>query len=137
MFDKMLTIAVDFDGTITVDAYPKVGKARPFAFETLKMLEAKGHRLILWTVRKGRPLREAVEFCKDNGIEFYAVNNEYLEQEFDGKSSRKINADLFIDDRNVGGFPGWGMVYQMIEGDDAPPLKKAPKKSIFSLFSKG
>ena len=104
MFDKMLTIAVDFDGTIAEDAFPEIGKPMPFAFETLKMLEAKGHRLILWTVRSGRPLNEAVEFCKKNGIEFYAVNNEFAEEEFSGKNSRKVNADIFIDDRNVGGF---------------------------------
>jgi hypothetical protein len=108
----------------------------PFAFETLKMLEAKGHRLILWTVRHGKPLKEAVEFCKKNGIEFHAVNNEFAEEEFSGKNSRKVNADIFIDDRNVGGFLGWGAIYQIIEGDDAPPLKKAPKKSLFSIFKK-
>ena len=136
MFDNMLTIAVDFDGTIAEDAFPKIGKPMPFAFETLKMLEAKGHRLILWTVRSGRPLKEAVEFCKKNGIEFYAVNNEFAEEEFSGKNSRKVNADVFIDDRNVGGFLGWGAIYHIIEGDDAPPIKKAPKKSIFSMFKK-
>lgn len=136
MFDKMLTIAVDFDGTIAEDAYPKIGKAMPFAFETLKMLQDKGHRLILWTVRTGRPLREAVEFCKKNGIEFYAVNNEFAEEEYNGKSSRKVNADIFIDDRNVGGFPGWGAVYHFIEGDNAPPLKMSQKKSLLSIFKK-
>ena len=136
MFDKMLTIAVDFDGTIAEDAYPKIGKPMPFAFETLKMLEAKGHRLILWTVRTGKPLKEAVEFCKKNGIEFYAVNNEFAEEEFSGRGSRKINADIFIDDRNVGGFLGWGTIYQVIEGEDAPPLKKASKKGLLSFLKK-
>jgi len=134
MFDKMLTIAVDFDGTIVEEAFPKIGKPMPFAFETLKMLEDKGHRLILWTVRTGKPLEDAVAFCKKNGIEFYAVNNEFAEEEHHGRSSRKINADIFIDDRNVGGFLGWGAIYHIIEGDDAPPLKKAPKKSVFSIF---
>lgn len=136
MFDKMLTIAVDFDGTIAEDAYPKIGKPMPFAFETLKMLEAKGHRLILWTVRSGKPLTEAIEFCKKHGIEFYAVNNEFAEEEFSKRGSRKINADIFIDDRNVGGFIGWGSVYQVIEGDDAVPLKKAPKSRLFSFLKK-
>lgn len=136
MFDKMLTIAVDFDGTIVEDAYPKVGKAKPFAFEALKMLESKGHRLILWTVRSGRTLKDAVEFCEKNGIEFYAVNNEFAEEQYSGKSSRKINADIFIDDRNVGGFLGWGAIYQLIEGEDSKPLKKAPKKSFFSFLKK-
>ena len=136
MFDKMLTIAVDFDGTIAEDLYPKIGKPMPFAFETMKMLQDKGHRLILWTVRTGKPLREAVEFCKNHGIEFYAVNNEFEEEQFSGRNSRKINADIFIDDRNIGGFVGWGIVYHLIEGADAQPLKKTPKKSIFSIFKK-
>lgn len=136
MFENLLTIAVDFDGTIVEDAYPKIGKPQPFAFETLKMLEAKGHRLILWTVRKGRTLQEAVEFCKQNGIEFYAVNNDFAEEEFSGRGSRKINADVFIDDRNVGGFIGWGEVYQQIEGSARPEVPKQKSKGLFSFLKK-
>ena len=136
MFERMLTIAVDFDGTITEDAYPHIGKPLPFAFETLKMLEAKGHRLILWTYRHGRKLDEAVEFCRKNGVEFYAVNNDFEGENYSGKTSRKINADLFIDDRNLGGFPGWGVVYQTLEGPDAKPIKPHRSKSIFSLFKR-
>lgn len=112
---KSLIIAVDFDGTIADDAYPKVGKAKMFAFETLKRLQADGHRLILWTYRHGERLEEAVNFCKDHGIEFYAVNNSFAGEDFAvAKASRKINADVFIDDRNLGGFPGWGEVYRII-----------------------
>lgn len=109
-------IAVDFDGTIVDDAYPKIGKTKLYAFETLKRLENDGYRLILWTYRSGRTLDEAVEFCKKNGIEFYAVNNSFDGEEFDHLTqSRKINADLFIDDRNLGGFPGWGEIYEIIK----------------------
>ena len=53
-------IAVDFDGTIAEDRYPGIGKPMPFAFETLKMLQSDGHRLILWTYRTGKKLNEAV-----------------------------------------------------------------------------
>ena len=63
-----LTLAIDFDGTIVEDAYPKIGKPRLFAFETLQKLQQDGHRLILWTYRNGVKLQEAVEFCKKNGI---------------------------------------------------------------------
>ena len=66
-----------------------------------------GARLILWTFRAGKELDEAVEFCKKNGIEFYAVNKNYPEEIFDETVSRKIDADIYIDDKNVGGFPGW------------------------------
>jgi hypothetical protein len=73
-------------------------------------------------------LDEAVEFCKNNGIEFYAVGMSYPEEQWDPRQSRKINADLFIDDRNVGGFPGWGEVLQMIVGEEMnPEFQKAMK----------
>ena len=77
--DKLI-IAVDFDGTIVEDAYPKIGKPRIFAFETLQRLQNDGHRLILWTYRCGTRLEEAVQFCKNNGIEFYAVNQSFPEE---------------------------------------------------------
>ncbi len=108
------TIAVDFDGTIVEHAYPEIGEEMLFAFDTLKALQKKGHRLILWTFRDGRYLDDAVEYCKKNGVEFYAVNKSFPEEEFDLSISRKISCDLFIDDRNIGGFPGWSDVWQML-----------------------
>ncbi|SRR6056297_2916519 len=110
-------IAVDFDGTIVEHAYPEIGKPKLFAFETLKELQKQGYRLILWTYRAGKELDEAVEFCRNNGIEFYAVNKNYPEEEFDSGISRKINADIYIDDRNLGGFPGWSEVWKMLNPD--------------------
>lgn len=113
---KSYIIAVDFDGTIVEDAYPKIGKPMLFAFDSLKQLQAQGHRLVLWTYRHGKALEEAVEFCRANGIEFYAVNSSFEEETYEiEKQSRKIHADVFIDDRNLGGFPGWGEVVQIIE----------------------
>lgn len=132
---ESLLIAVDFDGTIVEDAYPKVGKAKIFAFETLKRLEQDGHRLILWTYRSGKKLDEAVAFCKENGIIFYAVNNSYPEEVFEGKVSRKINADYFIDDRNIGGFIGWGEIYQLLT-NQTPNVKSKKKKGLFSFLKK-
>ncbi|NNE30951.1 MAG: hydrolase [Winogradskyella sp.] len=126
-FQDRLIIAIDFDGTIVEDAYPKIGKTRIFAFETLKRLQEDGHRLILWTYRSGIKLTEAVDFCKENGIEFYAVNASFPEERFDYSRSRKINADLFIDDRNIGGILGWGEIYQMIT-NEKPKLPKQNKK---------
>jgi len=111
-----MIIAVDFDGTIVEHRYPAIGKERPFATETLKKLIKDGHRLILWTVREGRLLEEAVEFCRERGVEFYAVNRDYPEEEKDKNKhySRKLKADVWIDDRNVGGLPDWGTIYEMI-----------------------
>ncbi|GAA4290164.1 BT0820 family HAD-type phosphatase [Aestuariibaculum suncheonense] len=130
--NEQLIIAVDFDGTIVEDAYPNIGKPMLFAFETLKMLQNKGHRLILWTYRHGSKLDDAVNFCKEHGISFYAVNKSYPEEVFNHSSSRKIHADVFIDDRNIGGFPGWGEIYQMIT--NTKPQVEEKKKGFFKLF---
>lgn len=116
--EESLTIAVDFDGTIVEHKYPDIGKEMLFAFDTLKALKKKGHRLILWTYREGRYLEEAVEYCRKNGLEFYAVNKSFPEEKLEPGISRKINADVFIDDRNVGGFPGWGEIFRMLHPDD-------------------
>ena len=109
-----IKIAVDFDGTIVEHDYPKIGKEKLFAFQTLKELEKKGARLILWTFRSGTELEEAVKFCKMNGIEFYAVNKNYPEEIMDDSVSRKIDADIYIDDKNLGGFPGWSETWQIL-----------------------
>ncbi|KAB8152642.1 hydrolase [Kordia sp. TARA_039_SRF] len=132
---ESLLIAVDFDGTIVEDAYPKIGSPKIFAFETMKRLQQDGHRLILWTYRSGKKLEEAVKFCADNGIEFYAVNSSYPEEKFDGKVSRKINADYFVDDRNIGGFIGWGKVYQILT-NESPDEKLTKKKGLFSFLKR-
>ena len=109
-----MTLAIDFDGTIVEHQYPKIGKERSFAFSTLKELQKQGHRLILWTYRAGKELDEAVEFCRANGVEFYALNKNYPEEKFDETISRKILADVYIDDRNVGGFLGWSKIWQIL-----------------------
>ena len=109
-----MKIAVDFDGTIVDNKYPKIGKPKLFAFETLLELQKKGHDLILWTYRSGSKLDEAVAFCKENGLAFYAVNKNYPEEQEDERMSRKIAADIYIDDRNLGGFPGWSEVWKML-----------------------
>ena len=110
-----MIIAVDFDGTIVEHKYPAIGNELPFATSTLRMLASERHRLILWTVRRGKLLEEAVEWCRKHGVEFYAVNRNFPEEvvENDGGYC-KVNAELFIDDRNLGGLPDWGNIYKMI-----------------------
>ena len=114
-----MVIAVDFDGTIVEHKYPKIGKTQLFAFETLKELQKHKHKLILWTYRAGKELEEAIEFCKQNGIEFYAINANYPEEKFEvGTISRKIYADIYIDDRNVGGFLGWSKIWELLSNSE-------------------
>ena len=110
-----MIIAVDFDGTIVTHEYPKIGKEIPFAIDTLKRLQSEGmHQLILWTVREGDLLAEAVDYCRERGLTFYAVNSNYPESERVDSQARKLSAELFIDDRNLGGVPDWGVIYRMI-----------------------
>ena len=127
-----LTIAIDFDGTIVENAYPKIGKPLIFAFETIKKLQENRHRVILWTYRRGKELDQAVAFCKKNGIVFYAVNMSFPGEDYDTSYSRKINADIFIDDRNIGGMRSWGEIYQEIIGE-LSPQKPSKKKGWFNF----
>ena len=115
-----MIIAVDFDRTIVRHRYPKIGEELPFATETLRMLIREGHRLILWTVREGKLLDEAIEWCRDRGVEFYAINRDFPEEDATGSGfSRKLKADLFIDDRSFGGLPDWGTIYHRIRAGKA------------------
>lgn len=111
-----MVIAVDFDGTIVEHKYPAIGKEIPFAIATLKKLQAERHLLVLWTVREGELLDEAVEFCRQRGLEFYAVNASNPDEQPGELATpcRKVNADLFIDDCNLGGIPDWGAIYEMV-----------------------
>lgn len=137
----MLTIAVDFDGTIVTHEYPRIGREIPFAIDTLKKLQNDFQAiLILWTVREGRELDEAIEYCRNKGLEFYAVNSNYPEPNEREMEPRKLKVDLFIDDRNLGGLPDWGVIYQMIasgkyfepaSADIHNNYNKPPKKKGF------
>lgn len=96
-------------------------------FSTLKALQGKGHRLILWTFRHGRLLDEAVSYCRENGIEFYAVNENFPGETLEGYYSRKLNANIFIDDRNVGGFPGWDVIWATLHPENIGDLPQAKR----------
>ena len=111
-----MIIAVDFDGTIVEHRYPHIGKELPFAIASLKQIQSEGHALILWTAREGRLLQEAIDFCEKRGLEFFAINSNYPGEEVDkdGIRARKLHADLFIDDRAVGGLPDWGAIYEVV-----------------------
>jgi hypothetical protein len=138
-----MKIAVDFDGTIVEHKYPGIGEEYLFAIETLIELQKQKHDIILWTYRSGPELEQAVEYCRRRGLEFYAVNSNYPEEIYDGSFSRKINADLYIDDRNLGGFPGWNIVFEMISAEKpfeahyctpTTPLKRGVFQKIRDLF---
>lgn len=143
-----MVIAVDFDGTIVEDRYPSIGTEKPFAIDTLKKLSEEGHRLILWTVREGKTLEEAVAYCRKRGLEFYAVNRDYPEEEREKNThySRKLKVEMFIDDRNLGGLPDWGTIYRMIRHrlsyealmrDDNRNVRPHKKRSLLERIFRG
>lgn len=124
-----MIIATDFDGTLVTHEYPAIGKPIPFAIETLiKLQQEDHHQIILWSVREGDLLDEAVEYCKSKGLEFYAVNSNYPEEKPEERTNRKVVADVYIDDRNLGGLPDWGIIYQMIHSGRA--LQPVPEGNI-------
>ena len=134
-----MTIAVDFDGTIVEHEYPAIGREIPFATETLRMLINDRHQLILWSVREGELLQEAIDWCHERGVDFYAINRDFPEEDVEKNIhfSRKLKVDLFIDDRNVGGLPDWGTIYRMISENKTwrdivrerqPEVPEPPKK---------
>jgi hypothetical protein len=136
-----MIIACDFDGTIVTHEYPKIGKPIPFAIQTLKKLQEEDHhQIILWTVREGQLLQDALDYCKSKGLEFYAVNSNYPEETEEHHTARKLVADLWIDDRNLGGIPDWGIIYQMVHsGNPWKPAKpmnmedeRPKKKGLFA-----
>lgn len=97
-------IAVDFDGTLCEDRYPEIGSANLGLIALLRAIQRQGGRLILWTCRSGDRLEEAVEWCGQHGLVFDAVNKNVPETvEKYGTDSRKITADMYIDDRAVNG----------------------------------
>ena len=110
------SLLIDFDGTIVDHQFPEIGEPIEGAFETLKALKKVGWQLILWTCREDMPdrnyLTEAIEFCKNNGIEFDAANEGIPDPDLaiPANVMRKPHVTHCIDDRNLFGFPGWNKV---------------------------
>lgn len=101
-----MIIAVDFDGTIVDHVFPEIGDPVPGAVQWLKEFQAKGAKLILWTMRSdgreggGNYLRDAVEYCRKNEIEFWGINENPQQKSWTG--SPKAYANVYIDDAAFG-----------------------------------
>lgn len=94
--------AIDFDGTLCVNKYPDIGEEKVDVTDYVKSLKNEGHKLILWTCREGEELDNAIEWCKERGIEFDAIN-ENLEETIKqfGSDPRKVSASYYLDDKNL------------------------------------
>ena len=112
--------AVDFEGIITSRSrFPNIGKPNVSAIELLKMARLQGVKLILWTCREGKYLTDALEWCKDFGLEFDAVNDNLpCAVEYLGQNTRKVLADMYIDDKSfrVWGEDGEKKLWELVQG---------------------
>ncbi|MBR8705869.1 hypothetical protein ABLT32_06130 [Bacteroides pyogenes] len=111
-----MIIAVDFDGTISRGEYPAIAGEQPYAGEVLRRLHEQGHYIIIWTCRTGERLLEAVNWLLERRIPFDRVNEHNPENIAQyGPGGRKVYAHCYIDDKNIGGFPGWIACQKEIE----------------------
>lgn len=97
---KSLYIGVDFDGTVVTHKYPEIGEPLDGCIETLLKLQEVGHKLILYTMRSGERLAQAVEYLEENGVKLYAVNENPSQKHW--TESPKIFCNLYIDDAALG-----------------------------------
>lgn len=123
---KYKTIAVDFDGTIVEDRYPDIGPLIPEARDVLDEFRKAGGKIILWTCRTGADLTTAIRFLRQNGVYIDAANRhlpenmEAFRRQFPHVpecdiESRKVLADMYIDDRNPGGVD-WKNIRELLMG---------------------
>ena len=107
-----MVFARDFDGTLSFGKYPDTGPANEGLINFLVTRKKKGDKLILWTCREGEFLQRAIDFCRNNGLEFDAVNDNLPENIAQyGVNSRKISCDFYIDDKALS-----GNTYKLLEG---------------------
>jgi hypothetical protein len=108
--------AIDFDGTIVEHAYPKIGKMRNFADVIINKIKSNGHKIIIWTCRHTKEtLEEMIEFLKVNKIQYDTINENIEGIGF--YPEPKVYADIYIDDRNLGGIPKWLDIYEQLKFD--------------------
>ena len=111
-----MIIAVDFDGTLVENKYPETGALLPAAKDAMVQLKRDGHYIIIWSCRTGELLLNATNFLLENGVPFDRVNDHQPDNGARyGDTGKKIYADVYIDDRHVGGLPEWPQIYKYIK----------------------
>ncbi len=110
-----MTIAIDFDNTIVEESpFPAIGKIKPYAPEVINAWYDAGHTIIIWTCRD--PLDTAmIETLYNYGIKYHSINSNY---KCAFATSQKIYADVYIDDRQLGGIPDdWRVIKTIFENE--------------------
>ena len=114
-----MIIAVDFDGTLHNGEWPAIGEPLPYAVEAMNAFKSDGHTLVIWTCREGRLQTEMANWLFENAITFDRINENIGWEQY-GYNARKVNADVYIDDRNLGGLPSWHEIYDIVSGKVKP-----------------
>ena len=109
-------IAIDFDLTICMSDYPNLGPMREGAAEVIRKLYNEGFGIVINTCRAGKAQGMAEDWLKENNIPFHYINCNFPHLiEFYKADCRKISADLYIDDKCLGGLPHWNEIYKIIQ----------------------
>ncbi len=96
--------AIDFDGTIVENKFPEIGELNTEAARFIRTLQERGDKWILYTMREGKVLEEALAFLREKDLCPDAVNDNLPEMcEFYHNNPRKVYANVYIDDHNAGG----------------------------------
>jgi len=109
-------VAIDFDGTIAESVYPDFGELLPGAKEYINKLYEDGIYIIIYTCRSGKQEAMVSDFLSQHGVKFHLINQNKPELvEFYNIDSRKVSADIYVDDKQLGGLPkDWSVIYEMI-----------------------
>jgi len=109
-------ISCDFDGTLATKSYPECGELIEHAKEAVNALYDAGHYIIIWTCRMDESLDLCREFLAKHGIKHHIVNEHHPEMiRHYGNNTRKISADIYIDDKQVGGLPPWSEIMKILK----------------------
>ena len=108
-----MIIAVDFDGTVVEHQYPDIGPLKPGAKEALKAFKLAGHKIAIWTCRMGQEEKDVRAFLSVNDIPFDTINNPIMGADL---GTRKIYADLYIDDKGLHFDDNWDEIRRNITG---------------------
>lgn len=112
----MNIIAIDFDGTIVEDKFPKIGELKEGALETINALKCEGYYIIIWTCRTGEKMLEAEIFLRKMGVMFDSLNESAPANlaKYEGRDTRKVYAHIYIDDKGITPLPRWDEIYNLV-----------------------
>lgn len=97
---RPFVVCVDFDGTIVEHKYPALGEEVPLALQTLIDLNRLGAKVVLFTMRSGKRLQQAVDFLEEAGVELYGVNRNPDQDSW--TDSPKAYGHVYVDDAAFG-----------------------------------